>query len=80
MNDLSGYNMLISHIESLGDQHGLPKAVFGLKLTGNYHKPLADWLISKGYLVVLVGDKAVKDNRELLDNRWDKNDTKDSAK
>jgi hypothetical protein len=26
-----------------------------------------------------VAGKAVKDNRELLDGRWDKNDTKDSA-
>ena len=33
----------------------------------------------QGYLVVLVAGKAVKDNRELLDGRWDKNDTKDSA-
>jgi hypothetical protein len=29
--------------------------------------------------VVLVGGKALKDNRELIDGRWDKNDTKDSA-
>ena len=28
---------------------------------------------------MLVGGKAVKDNRELLTGRWDKNDTKDSA-
>jgi transposase len=78
-NDLSGYNKLMNHVESLRDHHGLPKVVFGLEPTGNYHKPLADWLISKGCLVVLVGGKAVKDNRELLDGRWDKNDTKDSA-
>jgi hypothetical protein len=36
-------------------------------------------LTQQGYLVVLVAGKAVKDNRELLDGRWDKNDTKDSA-
>jgi transposase len=29
--------------------------------------------------VVLVGGKAVKNNRELLDERWDKHDTKDAA-
>jgi hypothetical protein len=29
--------------------------------------------------VVLVTGKAVKNNRELLDGRWDKNDTKDAA-
>lgn len=79
INDISGYEKLMSHVESLAAQHGLPKVVFGLEPTGNYHKPLADWLISKGCLVVLVGGKAVKDNRELIDGRWDKNDTKDSA-
>ena len=30
-------------------------------------------------MVVLVGGSAVKKNRELLDGRWDKNDTKDAA-
>ena len=78
-NDLSGFDKLMSHVESLTTQHGLSKVVFGLEPTGNYHKPLADWLISKDHLVVLVGGKAVKDNRELIDGRWDKNDTKDSA-
>ena len=28
---------------------------------------------------MLVTGKAVKNNRELLDGRWDKNDTKDAA-
>ena len=36
-------------------------------------------MIQHNYLVVLVAGKAVKDNRELLDGRWDKNNTKDSA-
>jgi transposase len=57
----------------------LKEDVFGLEPTGNYHKPLAHWLIQHDYPVVLVAGKAVKDNRELLDGRWDKNDTKDSA-
>ena len=30
-------------------------------------------------MVVLVFGVAVKRNRELLDGRWDKNDTKDAA-
>lgn len=29
--------------------------------------------------MVLVGGKAVKNNRKLLDERWDKHDTKDAA-
>jgi transposase len=78
-NDLIGYQRLIEQTESLLRQHQLKEAVFGLEPTGNYHKPLAHWLIRNNYLVVLVAGKAVKDNRQLLDGRWDKNDTKDSA-
>ena len=78
-NDLTGYKRLIEQVEVLSSQHQLSDVVFGLEPTSNYHKPLAHWLIGKGHLLVLVAGKAVKDNRELLDGRWDKNDTKDSA-
>jgi transposase len=78
-NDLVGYKRLVEQVEVLLSQHQLSQVVFGLEPTGNYHKPLACWLIQHNYLVVLVAGKAVKDNRELLNGRWDKNDTKDSA-
>ena len=78
-NDLVGYQRLVEQAETLSSQYKLDEVVFGLEPTSNYHKPLADWLIRKGHLVVLVAGKALKDNRELLDGRWDKNDTKDSA-
>jgi len=78
-NDLIGYTRLIEQAQVLSSQHHLDKVVFGLEPTSNYHKPLAYWLIKQEYLVVMVAGKAVKDNRELLDGRWDKNDTKDSA-
>ncbi len=78
-NDIVGYRRLMEQTGLLLSQHGLKHAVFGLEPTGNYHKPLSRWLIQRGCQVVLVGGKAVKDNRQLLDNRWDKNDTKDSA-
>jgi transposase len=78
-NDLMGFKRLIKQVDTLMAQHNLESVVFGLEPTSNYHKPLAHWLTEKGYLVVLVAGKAVKDNRELLDGRWDKNDTKDSA-
>jgi transposase len=78
-NDLIGYQRLMEQVETLMSQHNLENVVFGLEPTSNYHKPLTHWLTEKGYLVVLVAGKAVKDNRELLDGRWDKNDTKDSA-
>ena len=78
-NDLIGYQRLIEQVNTLLAQHQLQEVVFGMEPTSNYHKPLARWLIDQGYLVVLVAGKAVKGNRELLNGRWDKNDTKDSA-
>jgi len=78
-NDKNGYLRLIEQVNALKSQHQLEQVIFGMEPTGNYHKPLANWLIENGYEVVLVGGKAVKDNRQLLDGRWDKNDSKDSA-
>ncbi|CAB1070731.1 Mobile element protein [Olavius algarvensis Delta 1 endosymbiont] len=78
-NDLLGYTRLIEQTQVLSSQYQLGEVVFGLEPTSNYHKPLAYWLIKQQYLVVMVAGKAVKDNRELLDGRWDKNDIKDSA-
>ena len=78
-NDFAGYTRLIEQVQALLSQYQLEQVVFGMEPTSNYHKPLAHWLIKRDYLVVLVAGKAVKDNRELLDGRWDKHDTKDSA-
>jgi transposase len=78
-NNIKGFEKLKSHIESIQAARGKQKVVLGLEPTGNYHKPLGQWLIEQDYQLVLVVGKAVKDNRESIDNRWDKNDTKDSA-
>jgi len=78
-NNIQGFRKLIEQVNTLLSQYQLEKVIFGLEPTGNYHKPLARWLLAKGYDVVYVSGKAVKDNRQLLDGRWDKNDTKDSA-
>jgi len=43
------------------------------------YKPLGEFIINSGHHLVLVANGAVKQNRELLDGRWDKNDTKDCA-
>ena len=60
-------------------QHGLKRVAYGLEPTGNYHKPLASWLLDRDQLLVLVSNRSIADNRQTLDGRWDKNDTKDSA-
>jgi len=78
-NDREGFERLILQAEAMRIQHGLKKVVFGLEPTANYHKPLGEYLITGGHEVVLVSAKSVRRNRELLDGRWDKHDTKDSA-
>jgi len=78
-NSIDGFEKLMAYAEAIKAQHSLEKVVFGLEPTANYHKPLAEYLTKCGHNVVLVSGVAVSNNRELLDGRWDKNDTKDSA-
>ena len=78
-NNIEGFGRLRARTEAMKVQHCLDKVVFGLEPTANYHKPLAEYLIKCGRNVVLVSGMAVNKNRELLDGRWDKHDTKDSA-
>ena len=60
-------------------QNALSKVVFGLETTCNYPKPLGAYLIGSGHHLVMVTGKAVKNNRDLLNGRWDKYDIKDSG-
>ena len=78
-NNIEGFGRLRARTEALKVQHCLNKVVYGMEPTANYHKPLAEYLIKCGHHVVLVSGVAVNKNRELLDGRWDKHDTKDSA-
>jgi transposase len=78
-NNLAGFKQLITRASQLQIAHGLNRVVYGLEPTGNYHKPLSSWLLAKDQMLVLVSSKAISDNRQTLDGRWDKNDTKDSA-
>ena len=78
-NHREGFEKLLIQVEALKVSHGLKRVVFGMEPTANYHKPLGEYLIRRGLEVVLVSGSAVVKNRELLDNRWDKHDTKDAA-
>ena len=78
-NDHEGFRKLLDQAEALRVRHGLKKVVYGMEPTANYHKPLGEYLITKGRTVVLVSGVTVKRNRESLDGRWDKHDVKDSA-
>ena len=78
-NNQSGFKQLITRASQLQIEYGVNRVVYGLEPTGNYHKPLSSWLLEQDQMLVLVSSKAISDNRETLDGRWDKNDTKDSA-
>ena len=78
-NNLQGFEKLIIHAEEKKVKFGLEKILFGLEPTATYHKALGEFLIHKGYPLVMVGATATAKNRELLNGRWDKNDMKDSA-
>ena len=53
-NDLDGFSRLLKTVEAIRSQNGLSKAVYGLEPTGNYHKPLARYLIRNNCNVVLA--------------------------
>jgi transposase len=78
-NSKDGFELLLSRMEQLRLQQQLDTVVFGLEPTANYHKPLADYLVRQEQQVVQVSGVAVKQNRELLDGRWDKHYRKDAA-
>jgi transposase len=78
-NTIEGFEKLLTQVRAIQVAQDLQKVVFGLEPTANYHKPLGEHLIKCGRMVVLVSGVAVKRNRELLDGRWDKHDTKDAA-
>ena len=78
-NNIAGFSRLLKTAEQIKAQNGLSKIVYGLEPTGNYYKPLGRHLIGCGGNVVMVSGQAVKNNRKILDGRWDKNDTKDAA-
>ena len=78
-NNREGFERLATYAKAEKVKAGLEDQVFGFEPTANYHKPLGEYLVERGQKVVLVSGVAVTHNRELLDGRWDKNDTKDPA-
>jgi transposase len=78
-NTKEGFEKLTFQADTMKTRQSLSRVVFGMEPTADYHKPLGEYLITRGHMVVLVAGTAVKKNRELLDARWDKNDTKDAA-
>ncbi len=52
--------------------------VIAFEATGNYHRPIAYYLLSKGFELRLISSLASARTREALYNSWDKNDPKDA--
>jgi transposase len=78
-NSAAGFHHFMSQVDFYRQRDGFKAVVFGLEPTSVYHKPLAEHLIGRGQLVVYATNEAIKKNRSLIDGRWDKHDTKDSA-
>ena len=79
-NSAEGFGHLLSKVSFCMQRDGFRRVVFGLEPTSVYHKPLAEHLIGQGHLVVYAATNgAIKKNRSLIDGRWDKHYTKDSA-
>lgn len=78
-NSVEGFETLLTQEYALKANHGVMKVVYGLEPTACYHKPLGEHLIRCDRNVVFVSGTAVKNNRRMVDGRWDKNDTKDAA-
>jgi len=53
-NTKEGFENLCFQTDILKTQHTLKKVIFGLEPTADYHKPLAEYLIRQGHVVVLV--------------------------
>lgn len=78
-NTIAGFEKLLDKVQAIQSDHVLKKVVFGMEPTANYHKPLGEHLIRRAKMVVLVSGASFKNNRKLLDGRWDKHDDKDAA-
>ncbi|BAS26785.1 IS110 family RNA-guided transposase [Limnochorda pilosa] len=58
---------------------GAERVIIGMEPTGHYWKPLAYWLVGRGYTVVLVNPIITKRPKEDRDNSPSKTDPKDTG-
>ena len=73
LNTRDDHDRLIETLSELGGP-----VLVGLEATGNYHRPLAWWLLDAGFEVRLISSIGLARTREALHNGWDKNDPKDA--
>ncbi len=72
-NERSDFDRLADYLDSIGRP-----VMIGFEPTADYHRPLAYFLLGRGFDVRLVSSLAVARTREALQNSWDKNDPLDA--
>lgn len=78
-NTREGFERLEAEIVLVQQKVGVTSVVVGMEPTGHYWKPLARWLQSQGYSVVIVNPMLVKRHKEDHDNSPSKSDPKDTG-
>ena len=76
--NLEDFQKFTYKIKQIMQINNLQNIIIGVEPTGNYHKPLSEYLKNKGYFVVYVSSVAAKNNRKTIaTGRWGKNDPRD---
>ena len=77
--NLEDFQKFTCKIKRIMKINNFQKVIIGIEPTGNYHKPLSEYLKNKGYFVVYVSSVAAKNNRKTINSgRWGKNDPLDA--
>lgn len=77
-NNKNGFEKILATIFELCKKEDFTNVVIGMEPTGHYWKPLANYLLKQGLIVVLVNPYHTKKSKELDDNSQTKSDIKDA--
>ena len=77
-NNKNGFEKILATIFELCKMEDFTNVVIGMEPTGHYWKPLANYLLKQGMIVVLVNPYHTKKSKELDDNSQTKLDIKDA--
>ena len=77
-NNKNGFEKILATIFELCKMDDFTNVVIGMEPTGHYWKPLANYLLKQGLIVVLVNPYHTKKSKELDDNSQTKSDIKDA--
>ena len=77
-NNKNGFEKILATIFELCKMDKFTNVVIGMEPTGHYWKPLANYLLKQGLIVVLVNPYHTKKSKELDDNSQTKSDIKDA--